>query len=70
SKFSEMGVISFLKLLVSIYQHKIIIKDNLQVLNIHSNIKLGDNLINELMQTQGKKIRLIIEVNTKLDGKN
>ncbi|CAG8697666.1 936_t:CDS:2, partial [Funneliformis caledonium] len=53
SKFSEMGVISFLKLLVSIYQHKIIIKDNLQILNIwnnNANIKSGDDLLNELLE--------------------
>ncbi|CAI2189013.1 15020_t:CDS:2, partial [Funneliformis geosporum] len=52
-KFSEMGVISFLKLLVSIYQHKIIIKDNLQILNIwnnNANIKSGDDLLNELLE--------------------
>ncbi|CAI2192803.1 19295_t:CDS:10, partial [Funneliformis geosporum] len=50
SKFSEMGVISFLKLLISIYQYKIITKDNLQVLNIRNNIKPEDDLTNELMK--------------------
>ncbi|CAG8721198.1 23863_t:CDS:10 [Gigaspora margarita] len=96
SKISEMGVRSFLKLLVSIYHYKVIIKDNLQVLNIRNSIKPGDkdNLYNELIEVgnQGKKYGkkekvdvdgsidtssfsnsfggLIIEVNTKLDGKD
>ncbi|KAF0495219.1 c2h2-type zinc finger transcription factor [Gigaspora margarita] len=78
NKISEMGIRSFLKLLVSIYHYKvrtnfyscsycsislqlpihcvsfsqIIIKDNLQVLNIRNSIKPGDkdNLYNELME--------------------
>ncbi|GES90847.1 C2H2-type zinc finger transcription factor [Rhizophagus clarus] len=52
SKFSEVGLRSFLKLLASIYQYKIIIKNNLQVLNIrnNANIKSGDDLLNELME--------------------
>ncbi|GES98686.1 C2H2-type zinc finger transcription factor [Rhizophagus clarus] len=66
SKFSEMGVISFLKLLISIYQYKIITKDNLQVLNIRNNIKPEDDLTNELMKEtkekkSGKKEKVEVE---------
>ncbi|CAG8604938.1 1103_t:CDS:2, partial [Acaulospora morrowiae] len=46
SKFSEEGIRSYLKL-VAIYQHKIIIKDNLQILNIrndNANVNLEDEL--------------------------
>ncbi|PKC00870.1 hypothetical protein RhiirA5_365382, partial [Rhizophagus irregularis] len=52
SKFSKEAVKSFLKLLVAIYQHKLIIKDNLQVLDIRNNNdnESQDDLENELME--------------------
>jgi len=53
STFSEEGIRSFLKLLVSIYQYKIIIKNNLQILNLRNNnvnIKTENELLNELMK--------------------
>ncbi|CAB5389376.1 unnamed protein product [Rhizophagus irregularis] len=48
----EEAVKSFLKLLVAIYQHKLIIKDNLQVLDIRNNNdnESQDDLENELME--------------------
>ncbi|CAG8479899.1 8653_t:CDS:2 [Paraglomus occultum] len=53
-KFSKEGVRSFLKLLIAIYQYKLIIKDNLQVLNVlgknNNDNGSDDDLENELME--------------------
>ncbi|RIA87631.1 hypothetical protein C1645_739973 [Glomus cerebriforme] len=51
SKFSEDGIKSFLKLMAAVYQHKLIIRDNLRTLNIrNANIESGedDNLLNDI----------------------
>ncbi|CAG8818998.1 2114_t:CDS:2, partial [Cetraspora pellucida] len=54
SKFSKKGVRSFLKLLITIYQYKLSIKDNLQVLNVLDNNNndngSDDDLENELIE--------------------
>ncbi|CAG8600424.1 11578_t:CDS:10, partial [Acaulospora morrowiae] len=52
SKFSEDGIKSFLKLMVAIYQHKLIIRDNLHTLNIrNANTESGDDydLLNDIL---------------------
>ncbi|CAG8448703.1 11723_t:CDS:10 [Funneliformis caledonium] len=52
SKFSEDGIKSFLKLMAAIYQHKLIIRNNLQTLNIrNTNIEPTDeDFLNELLE--------------------
>ncbi|CAB4411976.1 unnamed protein product [Rhizophagus irregularis] len=52
SKFSEDGIKSFLKLMAAVYQHKLIIRDNLRTLNIrNANIEPGDDddLLNDIL---------------------
>ncbi|CAB4378458.1 unnamed protein product [Rhizophagus irregularis] len=51
SKFSEDGIKSFLKLMAAVYQHKLIIRDNLRILNIrNANIEPGDDdLLNDIL---------------------
>ncbi|CAG8629254.1 15736_t:CDS:10, partial [Funneliformis mosseae] len=52
SRFSKEGVKSFLKLLIAIYQYKLSIKDNLQVLNIlnSNDNESDDDLENQLVE--------------------
>jgi len=49
NKFSVEGVKTFLRLLAMIYQYKIIVKDNLNIIRINANSETEDNLYNELM---------------------
>ncbi|CAI2190887.1 20376_t:CDS:2 [Funneliformis geosporum] len=53
SKFSEDGIKSFVKFMAAVYQHKLIIRDNLRTLNIrNANIESGDDddLLNDILE--------------------
>ncbi|CAG8515228.1 12442_t:CDS:2 [Ambispora leptoticha] len=52
SKFSEDGIKSFLKFLAAVYQHKLIIRDNLHILNIrNANIESREeDLLNDILE--------------------